>query len=302
MTTPDNLNEITFGRYQLVHALDTNGLGEVYEARDPMMNRHVAIKLFTAFSSEARAARFQSEARAAMRLQHPNIAAVHEFGEVNGVAFLVTELVEGKALASYFAEAPAYGAAFTPDEAVRIGMELLDAIEYAHRNGVIHRAIQPANVLLSAGGQVKLGDFGFAGMDSGGGGMVDRPAHMAPEQIASHRAGPAADIFAAGVILYQLLTGAPPFAGRTLEALQQSILNDKPAPPSMVNPALHPAFDRVIARALAKRPEQRYIDALAMQSDLLRAQDGLDVAMPPLPFLPAVRPLPRSETAPLPAN
>lgn len=297
-TTPDELT--TFGRYQLLRALPAGGVGEVYEGLNPLTGQHVAIKLFPAFQDQGRSNRFQAETRAAMQLAHPNIVTVHEFGEVNDVAFLVTELVNGMELANYFGDSHAFGPPFAVEESVRIVMQLLDAVEYAHRNGVVHRAIRPANVFLTAGRKVKLGDFGYAGM--GNCSIAGKPAIMAPEQIACHRAGPAADFFNTGVILYQLLTGACPFAGRNLESLQQSVLNDKPPAPSIVNPEVHPAFDRVIARALAKRPEQRYNDALAMQADLLRALEGEDVAMPALPLLPAVRPVARSQGAGAEAN
>lgn len=290
------MNEMsTLGRYQLLRPLGRGAMGQVYEGHDPLLDRRVAIKVIAAarggdaVHDAEQSARFVYEAQAVARLNHPHIVTVYDFGEANGVAYLVMELVAGEELGSYFDETQSFQLEFTLDDAVRMTGELLDAVAYAHRNGIVHRDIKPANVMLTADLKVKLTDFGvarMAGAASGDAGMVGSPSFMSPEQIAGQQAGPASDIFAVGIILYQFLTSERPFRGPGLFALQQKIMHDQPAPPSLVNPVLSPAFDRVLARALAKRPEQRYPDAASMKADLRRAFDGEDVAAPAPPAAP----------------
>jgi serine/threonine-protein kinase len=160
--------------------------------------------------------------------------------------------------------------------------ELLDALGYAHRHGVIHRDVKPANIMLSHDLRVKLTDFGVAHMaalnaavlDADGADMVGTPSFMAPEQITGQAVGPQADIFAVGIVLYQFLTNERPFRGAGMFAVQQKILHEHPVPPTLLNPLLGPAFDRVVLRALAKRPDERYPSAEAFRDDLLRALDG----------------------------
>lgn len=280
------MNEPTqFGRYQVVRVLGRGAMGLVYEGLDPRLERKVAIKVISTAAladSELRAtysSRFIAEAQAVARLNHPHIVGLYDFGEENGVAYMVMELVRGEELAAWFDMSQDFHLDFTLEDAVRMSCELLEALGYAHRHGVIHRDVKPANVMLSHDLRVKLTDFGVARMaavnaDRTEAEMVGTPSFMSPEQITGQAVGPPSDLFAAGIILYQFLTNERPFRGSGVFAVQQKILYDQPVPPSVLNPLLSPAFDAVVDRALAKRPEDRYPDAGAFRDDLRRALNG----------------------------
>jgi serine/threonine protein kinase len=290
------MNELTtLGRYQIVRPLGRGAMGQVYEGRDPLLDRRVAIKVIADVSAhdETQCARFILEAQAVARLNHPHIVTVYDFGEENGVAYLVMELIAGEELSAYFDEGQAFQLEFTLGDSVRMGCELLDAVGYAHQNGIVHRDIKPANVMLTADLKVKLTDFGVARMadvkssNTEAGTMVGTPSFMSPEQIGGQPVGPRSDIFAVGIIVYQFLTTERPFRGQGLFAIQQKIMYEHPMPPSLINPLLNPMFDRVIMRALAKRPEERYPTAHSFRQDLQRALAGAEVDLPetltPLP-------------------
>jgi len=296
------------GRYRIVRVLGRGAMGEVYEGLDPRLDRSVAIKVISTACDadpELRAsysARFIREAQAVARLNHPHIVGLYDFGEESGVAYMVMELVRGEELAAWFDMTLDFHLEFTLEDAVRMTCELLDALGYAHRNGVIHRDIKPANVMLSHDLTVKLTDFGVAHMAAlnaaaldadGGAEMVGTPSFMSPEQITGQAVGPQSDIFAVGIILYQFLTNERPFRGAGMFAVQQKILHEQPVPPTLLNPLLGPAFDRVLARALAKRPDQRYPSAEAFRDDLKRALDGDTLA--PSPWRPLDTVAPRAE-------
>jgi serine/threonine protein kinase len=271
------------GRYRIVRVLGRGAMGEVYEGLDPRLDRSVAIKVISTACDadpELRAsysARFIREAQAVARLNHPHIVGLYDFGEENGVAYMVMELVRGEELAAYFDMTQDFHLEFTLEDAVRMTCELLDALGYAHRNGVIHRDIKAA---LNAAVQDA----------DGGAEMVGTPSFMSPEQITGQAVGPQSDIFAVGIILYQFLTNERPFRGAGMFAVQQKILHDHPVPPTLLNPLLGPAFDRVVLRALAKRPEQRYPGAEAFRDDLRRALDGDTLASSPWRPLDTVTP------------
>jgi serine/threonine-protein kinase len=293
------------GRYQLLRVLGRGAMGMVYEGLDPKLDRRVAIKVIATGQAMEHhllraeySTRFTHEAKAVARLNHPNIVTVYDFGEQEGRAYLVMELIAGEELSSYFDDSLGFQLEFTLDDAVRMTCELLDAVGYAHQHGVIHRDIKPANVMLSSELSVKLTDFGVARMASVGnafdapGTMVGTPSCMSPEQVAGQPVGPRSDLFAVGLILYQFLTGERPFRGQGLFAVQQKIMYEQPAPPSLLNPLLSPMFDRIVLRALAKRPEDRYPNARSMREDLKRALAGDDVALHdtlPIEVPPATR-------------
>ncbi|MCD2517146.1 protein kinase [Massilia sp. G4R7] len=296
------MNEPTqFGRYQMVRVLGRGAMGLVYEGFDPRLERKVAIKVISTAAladSELRASyssRFVQEAQAVARLNHPHIVGLYDFGEEDGVAYMVMELVRGEELAAYFDMSQDFHLDFTLEDAVRMTCELLEALGYAHLHGVIHRDVKPANVMLSHDLRVKLTDFGVARMaavspDQTGAEMVGTPSFMSPEQITGQAVGPQSDLFAAGIILYQFLTNERPFRGSGVFAVQQKILYDQPVPPSVLNPLLSPAFDSVLMRALAKRPEERYPDAAAFREDLRRALNGESIERPaPSPAAPVWR-------------
>ncbi|MGQ7932639.1 protein kinase domain-containing protein [Paraburkholderia sp. D1E] len=270
------------GRYQIRRVLGRGAMGVVYEGVDPKLNRPVAIKtiLKSQLSDPEMAAeyqvRFEREAQAVARLSHPHIVGVFDFGEENNVAYIVMELIRGEELKAYFDK----GTKFAVKDAVRMTGELLDALGYAHEQGIVHRDVKPANVMLDAQMRVKLTDFGVARLSDTGsdgtqaGTMVGTPSYMSPEQAMGNPVGTRSDIFAVGIVLYQLLTMKRPFVGDGHWAVQRQIIQDDPVPPSVQNPALDPVFDAIVFRALAKNPEERYPYARAFKEDLQRALAG----------------------------
>jgi membrane protein involved in colicin uptake len=278
------------GRYELRRVLGKGAMGVVFEGFDPTLSRRVAVKTIlksVALDSEterAYSARFIIEAKAVARLNHPNIVQVHDFGVEGDVAYLVMEFIQGRELRGLF-EAKEK---FAPDEVVRIMGELLDALDFAHEAGVIHRDIKPANVMLDAQRRVKLTDFGVARVQeserSTAGTMVGTPAFMSPEQIRGGKIDRRTDIFSAGVVLYQLLTGEQPFKGDGAWTVARQIMQDDPPHPSSVVLNLSPAFDVVVNKALAKIPPQRFATAkdfaTALRGALANPQNSTAVVIP----------------------
>lgn len=270
------------GRYQLTRVLGRGAMGVVYEAVDPKLNRQIAVKtILKGHISDPEleaeySARFIREAQAVARLNHPNIVTVFDFGEENDIAFIVMEIIRGDELKTYFDEKRT----FSLEEAVRMIGELLDALDYAHQNGIVHRDIKPANVMLDGQNRVKLTDFGVARLSDASaertqaGTMVGTPSYMSPEQIEGSAVGPRSDIFAVGIILYQFLTGEKPFHAQGMWAIQKKIMQEDPVLPSVLNPSLAPIFDAIVLRALAKKPDDRYTTALDFKKDLQRALAG----------------------------
>jgi serine/threonine-protein kinase len=279
------------GRYEIRRTLGRGAMGVVYEAYDPMIKRRVALKTIrgdqlTGEDAATVLARFRREAQAAGRLNHPNIVAIYDFDEDEGTSFIAMEYVEGRDLKTAFEGHER----FTNAEIVRIMSEILDALGYSHRQGVVHRDIKPGNVFLLEDGTVKVADFGIAHIESSSltqvGSVMGTPSFMSPEQIQGLPVDGRSDLFAAGVILYQFLTGERPFAGSATTTMQK-VLKQDPLPPSTLNVQLPEAVDAVVQKALAKRPEDRYPDARSF-AEALRA------AMAPAP---TTRPAPRTTTA-----
>ncbi len=272
---------LRLGRYELRGVLGKGAMGVVYEGFDPSLNRPVAVKtilksiVLDEETERAYSARFAREARAVARLNHPHIVQVYDFGEQEDIAYLVMEFIEGRELRALFEARER----FEPAEAVRIMNELLDALEFAHEAGVIHRDVKPANVMLDAQRRVKLADFGVARLQDGndrskGGTMVGTAAFMAPEQITGGRADRRTDVFSAGIVLYQLLTDEQPFKGEGAWTVAKQVMQDEPARPSTKATRVSPAFDQIINRALAKKPDQRYASAREFAAALQGALSG----------------------------
>jgi len=277
------VGELTsLGRYQIRGVLGKGAMGLVYDGHDASLNRRVAIKtILTRDLDEATARdyekRFQREVRAVARLNHPHIVQVYDFGTEGELAYIVMEYIEGKELKDHLAAKEPFdlGAIF------RMMGELLDALEFAHQAGVIHRDVKPANVMLDAGRRVKLTDFGVARIteaegDSAdmtrAGAMVGTPSYMSPEQLQGQPIDRRVDVFSAGVLFYQLLTGKKPFEGSGF-ALAKKIVQDDPAPPSSIM-QIPPAIDRVVAKALAKAPGRRYQSAREFAEALALVREG----------------------------
>src|SRR6267143_1123928 len=274
----------TLGRYNIERTLGKGAMGVVYEGIDPRLGRRVAIKTILKSHLDEDTAkdysmRFVREAQAVARLNHPNIVQVYDFGEEGDTAYLVMELIDGKELKS----ALTTGRPFDRRECVRIMCELLDALDFAHEAKVIHRDIKPANVMFDSQGRTKLTDFGVARVTDAdrtsaertqAGTVVGTPAYMSPEQLQGLPIDRRTDVFSAGVILYQFLTGQKPFAGEGAWTVQKKIVQDDPPAPSSINIALSPEFDRVVAKALAKDPDQRFATAREFAGALRRAAEG----------------------------
>jgi serine/threonine-protein kinase len=279
------------GRYKLGRVLGRGAMGVVYEGLDPSLNRRVAIKTILknaaidAETAQMYSAQFAREAQAAGRLNHPNIVQVHDFAEEGEIAYLVMEFIQGRELRSYFEAKET----FEPAEAVRIMGELLDALDLAHEAGVIHRDIKPANVMLDAQRRVKLADFGVARIQdserSAAGTMVGTPAFMSPEQIQGGKIDRRTDLFSAGVVLYQLLTGEQPFTGAGAWTVAKKIMQDDPPRPSSVTVSVSPVFDGIVNKALAKNPAERFSSAKEFATALRGAltTSAPSAAAPPAP-------------------
>jgi tetratricopeptide (TPR) repeat protein len=266
--------------YEVLEEVGRGGMGVVYKARQVALKRTVALKMLLAggHAGDDRLARFRQEAEAVARLQHPNIVQVHEVGESDGLPFFSMEYVEGGSLAKRLGAGP-----LPPREAAALAEVLARAVQHAHQRGVVHRDLKPANVLLAEDGTARVTDFGLAKrLDEPGsaqtqsGAVMGTPSYMAPEQAAGRTAelGPAVDVYALGAVLYEMLTGRPPFAGATLMETLQRVLHDEAAPPSRVRPGIDRDLETICLKCLAKEPAQRYPSALAVAQDLERYLAG----------------------------
>ena len=272
-------------RYRIISQLGRGGMGAVWKAQDERLGRVVALKLLPedlALSPAARR-RFEREARAASRLDHPGIATVHDSGEHGGQLYIVTALVDGCTVRERLAGGP-----LALSQAVRIAEEVAAALQHAHDRGVLHRDISSGNVMVGRDGRVQVIDFGLARLRKDGtsrltptGSLWGTGSYIAPEVIRDQEAGPRADLYSLGVLLYEMLTGSAPFEGDAFEAVVNRILNEMPAPPSRRRLDVPPKLDRIVLKALAKEPMRRFASAGAMLRDL-QALGLSATALPPL--------------------
>jgi serine/threonine protein kinase len=268
-----------FGPYELQALLGVGGMGEVYRAYDTVNGRTVALKLLLddLAADEDYRRRFQRESRVAARLAEPHVIPVHDWGEIDGVLYIDMRLVEGRNLKTMLDD----GGPLSPEAAGSVISQLASALDAAHRDGLVHRDVKPENVLITPDGFVYLVDFGIAysGVDPGlttAGHLVGSKSYMAPERFTSEPLRPAADIYSLACLLYQCLTGTAPFHGADISQLIAAHLFSTPPRPSHVRPGLPPAFDAVIAKGMAKRPEERFASAGEL------AGAALDAAAPQL--------------------
>ncbi len=307
------------GKYEIRGTLGRGAMGVVYDGWDPIIARRVAIKTVKIpDASDAEAveelARFRREAQAAGRLTHPNIVGVYDYGEDGDVAYIVMEFVDGPTLKSLLEKQERLAL----PEILRVMEDVLTGLGFSHARGIVHRDIKPANVMLTKEGQAKIADFGIARIESSSmtqaGTVMGTPAYMSPEQFMGQTVDARTDLYSAGVLLYQLLTGERPFEGG-MTAIMHKALNTEPPKPSQISVTSPAAMDAVVARAMAKRPEQRFPNAEAFAVAMRQAAaapavagmgdeaDATMVSAPPRAAAPRPAPArPAAAAAPTPAS
>ncbi|MEX2279013.1 MAG: Stk1 family PASTA domain-containing Ser/Thr kinase, partial [Acidimicrobiia bacterium] len=274
MELPHDLTD----RYQLVAHLARGGMADVYHGHDRLLNRKVAVKvLHSQFSNdEAFVKRFRKEAQAAANLTHPNIVGIYDWGQLGNVYFIVMELVEGRSLREVLRSE----GTLLPRRAVEIAADVAAALSVAHRAGLVHRDIKPGNILLSPDGTVKVTDFGIARAwdDSQEltktGAVMGTATYFSPEQAQGSTADERSDVYSVGVVLYEMLAGAPPFRGDNPMAVAYQHVSRTAAAPSTLNPDVPESLDGIVMTAMAKDPESRYQTAEEMRQDLWAALQG----------------------------
>ncbi len=263
------------GRYEIVGELGRGAMGVVYKAMDPVIGRAVAVKTIrlseegTGLSRPELLTRFQTEARAAGLLTHPNIVVVFDAGEEDGLYYITMELVEGKSLQALLDG----GHAFPLPRTLRIMEQTCSALQFAHERNVVHRDIKPANLMLTADDTVKVTDFGTAKILQFGtvqqtAHVMGTPSYMSPEQVKGRAVDGRSDIFSLGVMFYEMVTGEKPFPGQSITTVIYKIVNEEPVPPRQINPSIHPGISAIVMKALVKEPDQRYQNCREMLEDL----------------------------------
>jgi hypothetical protein len=276
------------GRFRIGEILGSGGMGIVYAASDEALGRTVALKVLPpAFEvDDERRRRFLREARAASAVVHPNLAAIHEVGETGGYVFIAMELVHGRTLARLLRDGR-----MTVSESLRIGRGIAEGLAGAHAVGVVHRDLKPDNVMVDEAGTVKILDFGIAKLPTPHGALgpstlthegsiLGTPGYMSPEQAFGSAVDARSDVFSIGALLYEMVTGRPPFVGESAMHVLVATTRDAPVAPSRLEPAVGGALEALIVRCLAKEPEDRFPDASA----LLRAMEELRDGARPAPF------------------
>ena len=277
------------GRYELDGVVGRGGMAEVYRARDIRLDRIVAVKTLREDLARDQTfqARFRREAQSAASLNHPSIVAVYDTGEdMSGstpVPYIVMEYVDGRTLRELLRD----DRRLLPERALEITDGVLRALDYSHRNGIIHRDIKPGNVMLTRSAEVKVMDFGIARAMSDTQATMTQTAqvigtaqYLSPEQARGERVDARSDLYSTGCLLYELLTGRPPFTGDSPVAIAYQHVRENPIPPSRVNPEIPSWADAIVLKAMAKDPAERYQSAAEMRTDIQRALSGVPVAAP----------------------
>jgi serine/threonine-protein kinase len=261
------------GRYEIIGELGKGAMGLVYKAHDPIIDRILAIKTISLSLAmderEDYEARFYQEAKAAGRLNHPNIITVYDVGKSSDVAYIVLEYLEGRELSEILNE----GKRLPIHQVLDIVKQVAQGLTYAHEHGVIHRDIKPSNIMLTSDSRVKITDFGIARMTSSAvqtqaGIVLGSPRYMSPEQVMGKPIDQRSDIFSLGVMLYEMLTETAPFVGDTLNEIMFQTININPPAPRSINNQLPVGLDFIVAKALKKEPNDRYQSAREFGSDL----------------------------------
>ncbi len=281
MAGPDTLIDQVFdGRYKVVRKLGTGGMANVYLAEDQELGRRVAIKMLDDrhAQDEQFVERFRREAKNAAGLSHPNVVSIYDRGQAEGTYYIAMEYLDGRTLKELLV---ARGPTPIP-VAIDYARQILAALGFAHRNSVVHRDIKPHNVAVAPDGRIKVMDFGIARAGTSQmtetGSIIGTAQYLSPEQAKGAPVGPTSDIYSVGIVLYEMLTGSVPFTGDTPLEIAMKHLSAIPEPPSEQRPEVPHELDSIVLRALAKRPEDRYQTAEAMDADLARAARGQAVA------------------------
>ena len=291
------------GRYEILAEVAQGAMGVVYKARDPLIDRVVAIKTvglgLSNAETEAYERRFFREAKSAGRLNHPNVVTIHDVGKSGDTAYIAMEFLDGRSLREILDS----GVVLPPERIAGIVAQVAEGLAYAHRHQVVHRDVKPANIMVLENGTVKITDFGIALLPTGTrtltGNVFGSPRYTSPEQVMGRPVDGRSDIFSLGAVLYEMLTGLPPFSGADFNSILTQVLHEPTPAPSSQNRALPRAFDHIVAKALAKDPGDRYQDAQDMATDL-RNFSGVELTssapspLPPLEHATIEAPAPRS--------
>lgn len=270
------------GQYQLVEAIGHGGMSTVYKAYQASLDRFVAVKVLLSTRDPQFAARFQREAHTIARLQHPNMLPIHDYGEQDGVLYFVLQYVEGGITLNHLCGNP-----IEPRMALQLIGQVLSVLDYAHSYGIVHRDIKPANILLPTPTWPMLADFGIAKLMhesqqlTMSGFIIGTAAYMSPEQASGGPIDGRTDLYALGVVLYEMLTGRLPFNADTPMAMLTKHVYEAPPPPCSINPSIHPVVEQVLLRALEKDPNARYQNAAEMAAGLELALTALGQAATP---------------------
>ncbi len=277
---PD-IPEIFDNRYEIVKRLGSGGMADVYLARDTHLGREVAIKiLYKRYArDEEFVSRFRREAQAAAGLNHPHIVSIYDRGEADGSYYIAMEYLEGKSLKDLIAQK----GSLSPDKAIFVAEQILQALQFAHEHNVIHRDIKPHNIVISGRGEVKVTDFGIARAGTSAkmtetGSILGTAQYLSPEQAKGKAVEQGSDLYSLGVVLYEMLTGRVPFEGENPVAIALKHLSDVPVPPQALKPGIPDNLNTVVMKALAKDPRERYRSAEEFLADLRRCRENLPVA------------------------
>ncbi|MGQ0671041.1 MAG: Stk1 family PASTA domain-containing Ser/Thr kinase [Actinomycetota bacterium] len=301
--------QVLAGRYRIEETLGRGGMATVFKGTDLVLGRPVAVKILAPQFAENQdfVARFRREAQAAARLNNPNLVGVYDTGSDNGVNYIVMEYVEGRTLAEFLER----GGRLMPERAIELAEAVCRALEYAHAQGVIHRDIKPGNIMVTRRGEVKVMDFGIARVVTTSetieqtAAVLGTAAYLSPEQAQGQPVDARSDLYSAGIVLYEMLTGRAPFAGDSPVAVAYKHVQETPVSASKLNADVSPELDAVVMRALSKNPANRYQSAREFREDLERVRLGRPVeATPLLPTAAETRVISRGgpETAVLPPD
>jgi serine/threonine protein kinase len=277
-----------FGRYKVIELVGTGAMGKVYKARDPTIDRVVAVKVIHSelvSQSEKFLERFRREAQAAGQVTHPNIVIIYDVGQQGTASYIVMEYLDGRPLSD------AIKGGLMPEHIIDFGIQICDALEYAHSNGLIHRDIKPENIMILPTGQIKITDFGLARLASSphltqSGLISGTPSYMAPEQIQGQQLDGRTDIFALGCVMYEMIAGQPPFSGNNIGTVLYRIMNEDPAPSERLDNIAPQMLKSIVLRALSKGRDQRYQTCAEIANDLRQCKqvgEAVGMIKPPPP-------------------